>query len=154
MQQRLQQGKCSKDTPVLSMPSTSLKTEPSVERLRGEKRRELDSLRRDCKKEWFTIWKKNKHHKECVTLEQTEQTQIKHVRNEKKKQNKESKPTKLELAVGEVLWWFQATSRGRRREPHLKCTCLFGWGRGIFFSSFVICHSTKNVHGNYKQTSQ
>lgn len=23
-----------------------------------------------------------------------------------------------------------------------------------FFSSFVICHSTKNVHGNYKQTSQ
>lgn len=49
--------------------------------------------------------KKNKHHKECVTLEQTEQTQIKHVRNEKKKKkNKESKPTKLELAVGEVLW--------------------------------------------------
>lgn len=33
-------------------------------------------------------------------LEQTEQIQIKHVRNG----NKESKPTKLDLAVGEVLW--------------------------------------------------
>lgn len=61
------------------------------------------------------------------TQEQTEQIQIKHVRNEK---TKKSKPTKLDLAVGEVLWWFQATSRGRRREPHLKCTCLFGWGGG------------------------
>lgn len=35
------------------------------------------------------------------TQEQTEQIQIKHVRNEK---TKKSKPTKLDLAVGEVLW--------------------------------------------------
>lgn len=27
-------------------------------------------------------------------------------------------------------------------------------GGGGIFSCFVICHSTKNVHGNYKQTSQ
>lgn len=142
MQQRLQQGKCSKDTPVLSMPSTSLKTEPSVERLRGEKRRELDSLRRDCKKEWFTIWKKKqkKQTPQRMCYAGTDRTDTNKTCQEweKKKKNKESKPTKLELAVGEVLWWFQATSRGRRREPHLKCTCLFGWGRGFFF--FFFCY--------------
>lgn len=78
-------------TPQPSVPSPSLTKLGDT----AGQRQELDTPER---------FKRNDlpfKHKECVMLEQTEQIQIKSVRNET---NKESKPTKLDLAVGEVLW--------------------------------------------------
>lgn len=49
-----------------------------------------------------------------------------------KKQTEKSKPTKLDLAVGEVLWWFQATSRGRRRDHISNVPVYLDGGGGIF----------------------
>lgn len=71
------------------------------------------------------------------------------------KQNKESRPTKL-LAVKEVLYNFGNLWVKDNHIPNVPVD----WGSMTFFvyvcvfSYFVICHSTKNVHGNYKQTSQ
>lgn len=70
------------------------------------------------------------------------------------KQNKESRLTKL-LAVKEVLYNFGNLWVKDNHIPNVPVD----WGSmTVFFvyvfSYFVIRHSTKNVHGNYKQTSQ
>lgn len=87
------------------------------------------------------------------------------VRNGDKKNIKEKtdkrKAWQLDKCCGDLRRSLGGAEWGWREEPHLKCTCyldgmggLGGWREGGDDCFFVICHSTKNVHGNYKQTSQ
>lgn len=87
-----------KDTPVLSMPSSSLKQNRESKETAGVQTGAGNSPK-DTVKEWWFYYsnKKNKQqtHKECVVT--LEQTQIKHARNGKKLKLKQRK--QLNLAV-------------------------------------------------------
>lgn len=105
---------------------------------------------------------KGTHKKEEDESEQNERkTNKKHVRNEKTNIMKQTRLGSLKKCSGEFrrplvegggttsqMYQFYLDEEGLRGRRKRK-----GW---FFFSFFYcfICHSTKNVHGNYKQTSQ
>lgn len=103
----------------------------------------------------------HKKEEEDESEQNERKTNKKHVRNEKTNIMKQTRLGSLKKCSGEFrrplvegggttsqMYQFYLDEEGLRGRRKRK-----GW---FFFSFFYcfICHSTKNVHGNYKQTSQ